>query len=48
MGRDHAYEFLPYNSAYLQKENSEADLNVKPEQYRDRGVVSEMGDQSKA
>lgn len=36
---DHSYEFLPYNSAYLQKENSYNDLNLTSEEYRDRGTT---------
>lgn len=36
---DHRYEYLPYNSAYLQKENSNEDLNVVPEKIKDRGIT---------
>jgi len=35
---NHRYEFLPYNSAYLQRENTQDDLNVAPERIRDRGI----------
>jgi len=38
---EHKYEFLPYNSAYLQKENSENDVNPPLEQQRDRNVTGE-------
>lgn len=38
---DHEYEFLPYNSAYLQKENSYKDVNISPEEYKDKSVTQE-------
>lgn len=38
---EHNYEFLPYNSAYLQKENSHNDVHLNPEDYRDRKAVHE-------
>jgi len=38
---EHEYEFLPYNSAYLQKSNSPGDLHLKPEEYRDKNVTQE-------
>lgn len=33
LAMEHRYEFLPYNSAYLQKENSNDDLN--PDRHTD-------------
>jgi hypothetical protein len=36
LSMEHRYEFLPYNSAYLQKENTEEDVNVRAEQIRDK------------
>ena len=38
---EHSYEFLPYNSAYLQKDNTENDLNPPVEEIKDRIVVHE-------
>eukprot|EP00331_Platyophrya_macrostoma_P012353 CAMPEP_0176425650 /NCGR_PEP_ID=MMETSP0127-20121128/11502_1 /TAXON_ID=938130 /ORGANISM="Platyophrya macrostoma, Strain WH" /LENGTH=254 /DNA_ID=CAMNT_0017806825 /DNA_START=95 /DNA_END=859 /DNA_ORIENTATION=+ len=32
--REHKFEFLPYNSAYLQKENEPEDLNVSADELR--------------
>lgn len=41
IAQDHMYEFLPYNSAYLQKENIDSDTNIAPEEYRDRVIIAE-------
>jgi len=38
---EHEYEFLPYNSAYLQKDNTEKDLNLEAEDYKDKTVTQE-------
>lgn len=38
---DHKYEFLQYNSAYLQKENTESDLKVDPSTVKDKRISHE-------
>lgn len=38
---DHKYEFLPYNSAYLQKDNTENDENPPVDEIRDKTLTNE-------
>jgi len=45
---DHKYEYLPYNSAYLLKENTQDDLTPPLETLRDRGNVREEGQGDRA
>ena len=42
------YEFLPYRSAYLLKENTEDDVNPNKEAYRDTQLEFEYGDSVKS
>ena len=37
----HKYEYLPYNSAYLQKENTDADLHVDYNQMKDYDLTAD-------
>lgn len=46
--RAHIYEFLPYRSAYLLKENTKDDLEPAENIYRDKGVDHEFGNNSKS
>jgi carbonic anhydrase/acetyltransferase-like protein (isoleucine patch superfamily) len=39
---EHEYEFLPYNSAYLQKENTLKDTHLEAEDYKDKTVTQEQ------
>lgn len=43
---DHKYEFLPYKSAYLLKENSENDLNPTNDELRDKEATHEEDDEA--
>ncbi|EAR90076.2 gamma-carbonic anhydrase (macronuclear) [Tetrahymena thermophila SB210] len=46
LAQQHRYEYLPYNSAYLQKSNSEEDLN--PTKYDDVTINYNFGDEERA
>lgn len=43
LGTNHKYEYLPYNSAYLQKQNSDNDLSPTSEEIRDPGLPGDYG-----
>lgn len=43
---EHRYEYLPYNTAYLQKGNSEEDLN--PTKYDDVTIDYNFGNEERA
>jgi len=48
LNRAHKYEFLPYRSAYLLKENTEDDVNPRDEVYRDTSLNHEFANSSKS
>ena len=47
INRAHQYEFLPYRSAYLFKENTKDDVEPSDEVYRDSGMDHNFGNRSK-
>lgn len=44
----HKYQFLPYSSAYLLKENTEEEISPLDETYRDASFEHEFGNSTKA
>jgi hypothetical protein len=44
----HKYEFIPYNSAYLQKKNSPFDIQLDNSDLRDIHMVNEIFDKYSA